>query len=267
MHSEGSFGQRKTKTKLLVMVLVAFFMVGVGSLWVGDGLSLAVIAQQESDLRSYQERHPALVYGFAFLFYVSATALSLPGASVLTLMFGWLFGLVPGLIVVSFASTSGASLAFLLSRYLFGRAIQLRYGHRLRKFNDAFARDGAFYLFTLRLVPAVPYTGVNLLMGLTPIELATFWWVSQLGMLPATFVYVSAGAAVPDLYTLSERGVAGVVSLPLLGAFALLGLFPWLARLILARVKVLQRRIPLLGDRGLDCPAGEPDAGNDIDTV
>ena len=235
MKDEGSHRRRSTRAKLAVL-LVVLMVVIIGYLWVSEGLSFEVVARQESNLRGYQQAHPLFTYGVAFLVYVTVTGVSLPGASVLTLVFGWLFGFWSGLLLVSFASTSGASLAFLLSRHVLGRVIQSWYGARLQTFRDALARDGALYLFILRLIPAVPYTGINLVMGLTSIGLGTFWWVSQLGMLPATVVYVSAGATVPDLQTLSERGVAGILSPELLGAFALLGLFPLLVKLALKRL-------------------------------
>ena len=230
--------ERKSHTgsKLAVIVIVVA-VATAGYLRFGDALSLEAIARQESSLRVYQQAHPLLVYGVALAIYVAVTGLSLPGAAVLTLVFGWYFGFLPGLLLVSFASTTGASLAFLLSRYVLRQSIQARFGDRLRTFNDALTRDGAFYLFTLRLVPAVPFFVINLVMGLTPLGLRTYWWVSQFGMFPGTAVYVYAGATVPDLQTLSERGVSGVLSPQLLVAFLLLGLFPLLVKLVMKRVR------------------------------
>lgn len=230
--------QRKSGggTKLAVVLILVVAAVAV-YLRFGDALSLSAIAQQESALRDYQLAHPVLVYGVAFAIYVAVTGLSLPGAAALTLVFGWYFGFLPGLLLVSFASTAGASLAFLLSRYVLRSSIQSRFGDRLRTFNDALERDGAFYLFTLRLVPAVPFFVINLVMGLTPLAVGTFWWVSQLGMFPGTAVYVYAGATVPDLQTLSENGVGGVLSPQLLGAFILLGVFPLIVKLVMKRLR------------------------------
>ena len=225
-----------SKTRLVVLLAVAVVAVAA-YLRFGDALSLAAIAEQEAALRAYQQAHPWLVYGAAFLVYVAVTGLSLPGAAVLTLVFGWYFDFLRAVVLVSLASTTGASLAFLLSRYVFMDAVQSRFGGRLRAFNDALARDGALYLFTLRLVPAVPFFVINLVMGLTPLRLGTFWWVSQVGMLPGTAVYVYAGSAVPDLQVLSERGLGGIVSPQVLAAFVLLGVFPLLVKTIMRRLR------------------------------
>ena len=225
-----------SRARLGVLLAVAAVAVA-GYLRFGDALTLAAIAEQEAALREYQHVHPWLVYGAAFLVYVAVTGLSLPGAAVLTLVFGWYFDFLRAVVLVSFASTTGASLAFLLSRYVFRDAVQSRFGGRLRAFNDALARDGALYLFTLRLVPAVPFFVINLVMGLTPLRVGTFWWVSQVGMLPGTAVYVYAGSAVPDLQVLSERGLGGIVSPQVLAAFVLLGVFPLLVRTIVRRFR------------------------------
>ena len=189
----------------------------------------ALIAQQAALQRAVVEQ-PALVLGSAFVLYVVVTGLSLPGAAALSLAYGWLFGFWRGLVLISFASTAGATVAFLMSRFLFRDAIQARFGDRLQAFNEALAREGAFYLFTLRLIPQVPFFIVNLLMGLTPIRAATFWWVSQLGMLPGTCVYIYAGASVSSLETLRDKGVSGLVTWQLLLAFTLLGLFPLIVK-------------------------------------
>ena len=230
-----------SKARLAVLLAVAAAAVA-GYLQFGDALSLAAIAEQEAALRAYQQDHPWLVYGAAFLVYVAVTGLSLPGAAVLTLVFGWYFDFLRAVLLVSFASTTGASLAFLLSRYVFREAVQSRFGGRLRSFNDALARDGALYLFTLRLVPAVPFFVINLVMGLTPLRLGAFWWVSQVGMLPGTAVYVYAGAAVPDLLLLSERGLGGIVSPQVLAAFVLLGVFPLLVKTVMRRFRPDSKR-------------------------
>lgn len=206
----------------------------------GDAFTLTNLARQESQLRSFQQQHPLLVYGIAFLVYVAVTGLSLPGATVLTLVYGWYFGVLRGVLLVSFASTTGATLAFLLSRFLFRDAITRRFGDRLDKFNQALEREGPFFLFTLRLIPAVPFFVINAVMGLTPIRTRTFWWVSQLGMLPGTSVYVYAGSSVPDLQRLADQGLSAVFSpsrlTQIVIAFAVLGIFPlavrWLGKLL-----------------------------------
>ena len=219
--------------KLIVLAVVAGVVV-VGYTQFGDALTLDSLAKQEIQLRAFQQGHPVLVFGVAFLIYVVVTGLSLPGAAVLTLLYGWYFGLAPGVILVSFASTMGATLAFLLSRFLFRDAIQRRFGDRLEKFNESLEREGPFFLFTLRLIPAVPFFVINAVMGLTPIRTRTFWWVSQLGMLAGTIVYVYAGSRVPSLQTLADKGINAVFTpsqfSQIVLALVLLGLFPLIAR-------------------------------------
>lgn len=202
----------------------------VGYLQFGDALSLENLAAQEAELKAYQLEHPLLVYGAAFAVYVAVTGLSLPGATVLTLTCGWFFGLWRGVLLVSFASTTGATVAFLVSRYLLREPIQNRFGERLATFNQSLEREGAFYLFMLRLIPAVPFFVINVVMGLTPLRAKTFWWISQLGMLPGTAVYVYAGSSVPDLITLANKGVRGILSPQLMLAFVMLGVMPLVLR-------------------------------------
>lgn len=226
--------------KKLALLAVVGVVVLLAYTQFGDTLTLASLARQESELRAFQQEHPVLVYGAAFVLYVVVTGLSLPGAAVLTLTYGWYFGLIRGVLVVSFASTTGATMAFLISRLLFRDTIRRRAGDRLEKFNRALERDGPFYLFTLRLIPAVPFFVINAVMGLTPIRTWTFWWVSQLGMLAGTTVYVYAGASVPTLQTLADKGVNAVFTpsqlTQIVVAFALLGVFPlavrWLMKLV-----------------------------------
>lgn len=182
------------------------FLLAVGALvmLIGDRLSLDYLAQQEQTLRQFQLDYPWLVYVLAFLVYVAVTGLSLPGATALSLLYAWFFGFLPAVVLVSFASTAGATLAFLLSRYFFRDAVQNRFGDQLQSFNQALEREGAFYLFTLRLIPAVPFFVINAVMGLTNIPTRTFWWVSQVGMLAGTCVYVYAGASIPRLQQLAD---------------------------------------------------------------
>jgi uncharacterized membrane protein YdjX (TVP38/TMEM64 family) len=198
-------------------------------------LDLGSLAQQEQALRTYQQRHPWLVYLAAAAIYVSVTGFSLPGAAGLTLLYGWYFGFLPAVVLVSLSATAGATLAFLMSRYLFRDLVISRYRERLRTIDEHLRRDGAWYLFTLRLIPAVPFFLVNLLMGLTQLPTFTFWWVSQLGMLPGTAAYVYAGASVPSLEALAADGIRAAFSAQQLGqlvlAFGILGLMPWLLRL------------------------------------
>jgi len=220
-------------TRVVVLVVLAVAVTG-GYLLLGDVLSLDTMAQQETQHRYAQEAHPLVTYGAAFLIYVVVTGLSLPGATVLSLVYGWFFGFIRGFVLVSFASTTGATVAFLVSRYLFREFVRTRYGDRLSRFNAALERDGAYFLFTLRLIPAVPFFVINAVMGLTAMRVLTFWWVSQLGMLAGTAVYVFAGSSVPSLDVLAEEGVYAAFTptqlLQLFVAFGLLGVFPLLTR-------------------------------------
>jgi pyruvate/2-oxoglutarate dehydrogenase complex dihydrolipoamide dehydrogenase (E3) component/uncharacterized membrane protein YdjX (TVP38/TMEM64 family) len=179
----------------------------------------------------YQAR-PALVIGTYFVVYVAVTALSLPGAVILTLAGGAIFGLLTGTLIVSFASSIGATLAFLAARFLLRDSVQARLGARLAEIDKGVEKEGAFYLFTLRLVPLVPFFVINLLMGLTKMTAGTFYWVSQLGMLAGTVVYVNAGTQLAKIDSLQ-----GILSPALIGSFVLLGVFPLVAKWIVDRVK------------------------------
>lgn len=194
-------------------------------------LSLDYFKSQQVTVEAWRAARPitaALVY---FVLYVAVTGLSLPGATVMTLVGGAVFGLLWGLVLVSFASSVGATLAFLASRFLLRDWVQQHFGDRLRAVNTGVEKEGSFYLFTLRLVPAFPFFAINLLMGLTPIRAWTFYWVSQIGMLAGTFVYVNAGTQLAGIDSLS-----GILSPALLGSFALLGIFPLLAKKIVGAV-------------------------------
>lgn len=229
-------GGKSTPIKIIVFLLVTA-AAAIGYWQFGDALTLVNLASQETALREAKANAPLLVFGTGFLIYVLVTGLSLPGATVLTIASGWFFGLWQGTLLVSFASTSGATLAFLFSRYLFRDTIQRRFGDRLEKFNSALEKEGPFYLFTLRLIPAVPFFVLNLVMGLTPIRTWTYWWVSQIGMLAGTLVYVYAGASVPSLSELAERGMGGILSPQLIIAFIILGIFPIAVKKIMAKVR------------------------------
>ncbi|WP_352339466.1 FAD-dependent oxidoreductase [Psychrobacter sp. 16-MNA-CIBAN-0192] len=216
---------------LAALAIVLFFHFDLNQLLTLDGLkgSMAQFSQ-------YKEQAPFLVIGSFFLLYVLVTALSLPGAAILTLAAGALFGLVEGLLVASFASSIGATLAFLVSRYLLRDTIQQRFPERLAAIDAGVKKEGAFYLFTLRLVPIFPFFLINLLMGVTAIKARTFYWVSQIGMLAGTFVFVNAGTQLAQVESLS-----GILSLNLFLSFALLGLFPLIAKVILNGFK--KRRV------------------------
>lgn len=224
------------KTKLAVFGVVALVAI-VGFIQLGDSLTLDNLARQETSLRTFGSDHPVFVYVVAFAIYVGVTGASLPGAAVLTLVVGWYFGVARGLVLVSFASTTGATVAFLLSRYLFRDFIQSKFGDKLAAFNENLQREGASYLFTLRLIPAVPFFVINVVMGLTPMKTWTFWWVSQLGMLAGTAVYVYAGSTFPTLAELADRGAAGIITPQLFLAFAILGLFPIVSKAVLTFVR------------------------------
>ena len=200
----------------------------------GDAISLESLAKREGQLRQFQSNNPWLVLGVAFIVYVVFTGLSIPGASLLSLMYGWYFGLWQGLLLISFASTIGATLAFLLSRYLFRDFVQDRFGKQLTEFNRSLESEGPFYLFTLRLIPAVPFFVINAVMGLTRMRVWTYYWVSQIGMLPGTFVYLYAGSRVPSLQRLAEEKLEAVFTssqiIQIAFAFTILGLFPLVVR-------------------------------------
>jgi uncharacterized membrane protein YdjX (TVP38/TMEM64 family) len=218
-----------TKAAVLCLVAIGFTLIYY---FFGDQLSLLGLAAKEQQIREFGQEHPVATDTIAFAIYVAVTGLSLPGAAAMTLVIGWYFGFSRGLVLVSFASTTGATLAFLLSRYLFRDSIERRFGNRLQVFNEALQREGAFYLFTLRLIPAVPFFVINVVMGLTKMHTRTFWWVSQLGMLAGTCVFVYAGSAVPNLQTLADRGVGGILTPQLIAAFVVLGVFPLLVKKI-----------------------------------
>ena len=218
--------------KLLVVVAVAVFVALYIGLDLGRYFSLDALKAQQAALDAYRQAHPWLTAGIYFVVYVAVTALSLPGAAIMTLAGGAVFGLLWGTLLVSFASSLGATLAFLASRFLLRDWVQNRFGERLRAINEGVGKEGGFYLFTLRLVPVFPFFMINLLMGLTPMRAATFYWVSQLGMLAGTVVYVNAGTQLAGISSLS-----GILSPGLIASFALLGIFPLIAKKIVDTVK------------------------------
>ncbi|MFK7867172.1 MAG: TVP38/TMEM64 family protein [Alphaproteobacteria bacterium] len=187
--------------------------------------TLDYIKSQQDALRDYYAQNTLLMFVIFGLIYVAVTALSLPIAAVLTLAAGALFGLGAGLVMVSFASTIGASLAFLMARFLARDYVQQKYSKQLSKINQGFEREGAFYLFALRLVPIFPFFMVNVVTALMPVKLRVFYWVSQLGMLPGTAIYVYAGTQLAQIESLRD-----ITSPPLLAAFILLGLFPLISK-------------------------------------
>jgi len=223
---------KKTGLILLLVALVAAFFTFDLDQW----LTFDALKQSQAHFDALFNESPWRVAGSFFAIYIIVTALSLPGAAIMTLAAGALFGLGIGTVLVSFASSIGATLAFLVARFLLRDAVQQRFGDKLKAINDGIAKDGMFYLFTLRLVPVFPFFLINLVMGLTPIRTVTFYWVSQVGMLAGTLVYVNAGTQLAKL-----ESPAGILSPGLLLSFALLGIFPFIARNIVRRIQ--RRRV------------------------
>jgi len=220
------------RTLLLIVLTVLVLLAWRAGL--ADLLSFEALKTRQAALSAWTGSHPWEAAALFFVLYVAVAALSLPGAAVMTLAAGAIFGLMQGTLIVSFASSVGATLAMLVARYLLREPLTRRYGERLQRIDSGIARDGAFYLFTLRLVPVFPFFVINLLAGLTALRPLTFYWVSQLGMLPGTIAYVFAGTQLARIASPSD-----VLSPGLLGAFALLGILPlllrWLTRWLQAR--------------------------------
>ena len=215
--------QNKIKIGLLIVIvlaIIAFFFYDIQQYTTLDYIK----AKQQNILEYYKQNFFFVLVLFIFL-YVLVTALSLPVATFLTLVGGALFGFSSGLIIVSFASTIGATLAFLMARFLAQNYVQKNFKNQLSKINKKFKSEGSFYLFALRLVPVFPFFIINVVMGLMTIKTWTFYWVSQLGMLPGTIVYVYAGTQLAQIETFSD-----ITSPSMLIAFALLGLFPLIAK-------------------------------------
>jgi pyruvate/2-oxoglutarate dehydrogenase complex dihydrolipoamide dehydrogenase (E3) component/uncharacterized membrane protein YdjX (TVP38/TMEM64 family) len=211
----------------LVVLIGAFFYFDLGRF-----LSLDYIKQRQADFAALYAERPLLLIGGFFAVYVAVAALSLPGAAIMTLAGGAIFGLVAGTVIVSFASSIGATLAFLASRYVLRDSVQARFASRLAEIDKGIAKDGAFYLFTLRLVPLLPFFVINLVMGLTRMKAGVFYVASQLGMFAGTVVYVNAGTQLAQIDSLR-----GILSPGLVGSFVLLGLFPLIAKKIVDLVK------------------------------
>jgi uncharacterized membrane protein YdjX (TVP38/TMEM64 family) len=211
----------------LLGALVAYFVFDLGQI-----LSLENFKASQADIVAAKDANPVLYIAGFFILYVAVTGLSIPGAAIMTLIAGALFGVLVGTIIVSFASTIGATLAFLSARFVLRDWVQGKFGERLRAIDEGLEKDGAFYLFTLRLIPVFPFFVINLLMGLTRIKTRTFFWVSQLGMLPATIVFVNAGTQISLI-----ESTAGLLSPTLIASFVALALFPWAAKGIVALVQ------------------------------
>jgi uncharacterized membrane protein YdjX (TVP38/TMEM64 family) len=215
----------------VILLLIALFKI----LGFDQYLTLAFLKEQQAHFAQLYAENKLTVIGGYMLVYIIVTALSLPGAAVMSLAGGGLFGLITGTIVISFASTIGATSACAVARYLLRDWVQRKFGDKLTRINAGMEKEGGFYLFSLRLVPIFPFFVINLLMGLTPIRLSTFYWVSQLGMLPATIVFVNAGKELAKLDSLK-----GILSPGLMLSFALLGLLPIITKKLLNMYKALQ---------------------------
>ena len=212
--------------KKISLVLILVLLIVLAKVFgVSDYLSFTFLKSQQSNLISFYEAKPLLMISGYFLVYVLATALSIPGATILTLGAGAIFGLGYGIAIVSFASSLGATCAFLVTRYLFRGGLEKKFSNQLKAFNDGVDKEGAFYLFTLRLVPLFPFFVINMLMGLTRMKALTFYGVSQIGMLAGTFVYVNAGTQLAKL-----ESASGILSFNVLISFVLLGIFPLIAK-------------------------------------
>ncbi|MBC8286826.1 MAG: FAD-dependent oxidoreductase [Nitrospinae bacterium] len=214
--------------KIIILGLIAGFLWAFSYFDLGHYLTLEYIKEQQANFSAFYKENALLAMGAYSTIYIVTTALSLPGAALLTLLGGALFGLVTGTILVSFASTIGATLAFLVSRLLLRDWVQDKFGRYLESFNDGIKKDGALYLFTLRLIPAVPFFVINLVMGLTPMKTGSFFLVSQVGMLAGTLVFINAGTQLAQIESLR-----GILSTEIIFSFVLLGIFPLLAKKIM----------------------------------
>jgi len=229
--------KKTSKYGRFIVFLVLTVLFSIAFVVFRDHLSLSALARQEAALIEFRDNHLILVYLSVFFLYVLVTGLSVPGAATgLTLLIASYLGFWPAVVMISFASTAGATLALLGSRYLLRESIENRFGGRLNDFNTALERDGAWFLLTLRLVPAVPFVVINLVMGLTKMPVRTYWWVSQLGMLPGTCVYVFMGSRF-SFKVIAERGAGGFFRWDVFIALALLGLFPLVLRKLIGSPK------------------------------
>jgi uncharacterized membrane protein YdjX (TVP38/TMEM64 family) len=209
------------KKKIVILVVVISLIVAFKVFNLGQYLTLSYLKESLDKFNDLYEKHQALVIAGYFIIYVLTTSLSLPGASPLGIVGGALFGFWVATLVVSFASTIGATLACFISRFLLRDWVQSKFSDKIAKVNEGIEKEGAFYLFTLRLIPIFPFWMINLVMGLTKMPLSRFYWISQIGMLPGTMVYVNAGKELAKI-----ESIKGIFSPSLIISFALLGIFP-----------------------------------------
>ena len=225
------FGEKQIAS---LFIIISFLVIGF--LYFGNDLykyqTLEYIKLSKSIFISFYEKNPNLFLIIYFFTYVICASFSLPGATILTLAGGAIFGIMMGTIVVSFASTFGATFAMLMSRYLIKDWVQKRFKKEMKNINHHFSKDGIYYLFSLRLLPLIPFFIVNVVMGVTSLRILTFYWVSQLGMLPATLLYINAGAQLNNINSVSD------IFSPIFAiSFLILGIFPLLVKKILSIIK------------------------------
>jgi len=218
--------------KIIIVLIIVGIIAAFKIFNLGDYLSLSYIKESQQNFQElYSQNRLAVIAGYMGI-YILVAALSLPGAAVMTLAGGAMFGLLVGVVVVSFASTIGATLACFVARFVLRDWVQTKVGDKLKTVNQGVEKEGAFYLFTLRLIPVFPFWLINLGMGLTKMPLKTFYWVSQIGMLAGTVVFVNAGKELGKIDSLS-----GILSPTLIGSFVLLGLFPIITKKLLELYK------------------------------
>ncbi len=219
--------KRKNLKKSIVIGSIICLVTAIIFLHLGDYLTLSYIKESQQRFSLLYSQHPLPMIASYMGIYIVVTVLSVPGAAIMTLAGGALFGLYTGTLIVSFASSIGATMACFVARFLLRDWVEARFESKLAKINQGIEREGAFYLFTLRLIPVFPFWLINLLMGLTAMPLRTFYWVSQAGMLPATVVYVNAGKELSKIDSIS-----GILSIRLIISFAALGIFPFVTKKI-----------------------------------
>ncbi|MFP3984227.1 MAG: TVP38/TMEM64 family protein [Desulfurivibrionaceae bacterium] len=224
--------EKKHLQKIAVVLVIIAIIAGYKVFGLGDYLSLSFLKESREQFQAIYAEHTAAVIAIFMVIYIIVTAVSLPGAAVMTLASGALFGLIAGTIMVSFASSIGATLACAVARFLLRDWVQGKFQEKLKTVNRGIEREGAFYLFTLRLIPIFPFWMINLVMGVSRMKLFTFYWISQVGMLPGTIVYVNAGKQLGEL-----ESVSGIFSLEIILSFALLGIFPLAVKKIMKFVR------------------------------
>jgi len=221
-----------SSSKIVLLILIALIIGAWVFFDLGQYISFANLKQNQEVLQKMLQDNFLLVSIGFFVFYILVTALSLPGAAIMTLAAGAVFGFISGFLIVSFASSIGATLAFLVARFLLQDTIKNKFGDKMHTINQGIAREGAFYLFTLRLIPVIPFFVINLVFGLTRMKTWTFYWVSQLGMLAGTVVYINAGTQLASIESPKD-----ILSAKIIASFVLLGLFPLIAKKIIDRIR------------------------------